>query len=514
MALMSLDGGIMAHGRNLLSDRRGNVAVIFAGAAIPLLVGLGVAVDYGRAVVTRSRLADAVDSAVLAIGSQPAMSDADAKTAITKWVDAQVKGAAIGSWQVDSVTQTGGAIHVTASGSVPTTLAGLVGVKTLPVAVSTEAVRQAKKIELALVLDNTGSMAGTKLSSLITAANSLVDTLAKGTKQADDLRVALVPFSMTVKVGASYKTATWMDTLALSPVHSEIFDKTGVNRFSLFDKMGVAWGGCVESRPMPYDVQDTLPSASNPSTYYVPYFAPDEPDTKSGNSAVYPNSYLADVTTSTNWKTQETYSAKYTKNFTKTGTNNSTGYTYGPNSGCGLAPLMRLTNNTTSIKSAISAMTAVGDTNIPIGLAWGWNTLAPAGPFGDGVAYTDTEHSKIVVLMTDGQNQNSNPGGSNSNASYYSSIGYIWQNRLGITSGSDTTRRTAMDSRLSALCTNMKAKGIQIYTVRVEVTTGSSTVLKNCASSPDMFYDVQDSSQLLATFQSIAGEISKLRLSK
>ena len=78
-----------------------------------------------------------------------------------------------------------------------------------------------------------------------------------------------------------------------------------------------------------------------------------------------------------------------------------------------MAPLTRLTNNTTSIKSANSGMPAVGDTNIPIGLAWGWNTLAPAGPFGDGVAYTDTEHSKIVVLMTDGQNQNSNPGGSN-----------------------------------------------------------------------------------------------------
>ena len=60
----------------------------------------------------------------------------------------------------------------------------------------------------------------------------------------------------------------------------------------------------------------------------------------------------------------------------------------------------------------------------------------------------------------------------------------------------------------------MKAKGIYIYTVRVEVAAGTSDVLKNCASSPDMFYDVQDVSQLNAAFQAIAGSINSLRISK
>ena len=75
-----------------------------------------------------------------------------------------------------------------------------------------------------------------------------------------------------------------MDTEAKSSVHDDIFTKdngktySGTNRFELFDKMNVDWGGCVESRPYPYDVTEAAPTSANPDTLYVPYFAPDEPD--------------------------------------------------------------------------------------------------------------------------------------------------------------------------------------------------------------------------------------------
>ncbi|HWJ75815.1 MAG TPA: pilus assembly protein [Kaistia sp.] len=492
-------------------DRRGNVAVIFGLAAIPIVGATGIAVDYGRASMAHARLADVLDAAVLAVGSQPSMSDAAAKTMVTNWVGAQLgQSGTITSWKIDSFTQANGAIRAAASAEVQTTLTKLLGVETMPVSVSSEAVRSGKKIELALVLDNTGSMDGTKIASLITAAKNLVDTLAAGVIKQGDLRVSLVPFSQTVNVGSSYRTASWMDTKGLSPIHSQIFDKAS-NRFSLFDTMKIAWRGCVETRPIPYDVQDTLPSTGVPSTLYVPFFAPDEPDVKtSGYTNNYTNNYLADGTSSSSWKTRELNSAKYSTAFTKTIKNSTTDY--GPNSGCAIQPLLRLSSDTGAVKSAIGGMIASGDTNIPIGLAWGWNTLAPDGPFADGVSYADDDYQKIVVLMTDGQNQNTSID--TGNQSYYSSIGYIWNNRLGITSGSDTQRRTAMDNRLSALCTNVKARGVQIYTVRVEVKTGTSTVLQNCASRSDMFYDVQDASQLNGAFQDIAGEISKLRLSK
>ena len=119
---------------------------------------------------------------------------------------------------------------------------------------------------------------------------------------------------------------------------------------------------------------------------------------------------------------------------------------------------------------------------------------------------------KIVILMTDGDNTMGSTG--NNNASLYNSLGYIWQGRLGITSGNTSQRKSAMDGRLSTLCGNMKAQGIVIYTVRVEVTSGDSSLLRGCASSDEKFYDVQDASQLNAVFDAIAGSIENLRILK
>ena len=146
-----------------------------------------------------------------------------------------------------------------------------------------------------------------------------------------------------------------------------------------------------------------------------------------------------------------------------------------------------------------------------MGMVWGWHLLSPNAPFADGVPYTTPKTTKVVVMMTDGQNQNTS--NSNSNASYYSGVGYIWQNRLGITSGTNAQRQAALDGRLTTLCTSMKAAGIVIYTVRVDVQDTQYQVLQNCATTPDKFYDVQNASDLDAVFNTIAGAIQNLRIS-
>ena len=164
------------------------------------------------------------------------------------------------------------------------------------------------------------------------------------------------------------------------------------------------------------------------------------------------------------------------------------------------------------LKSAIDDMKAVGNTNIPMGLVWGWHTLSPNAPFSDGVAYGTKNHRKIIILMTDGDNVAST--GNYDNDSLYSGIGYIWQDLLGITSGSSSYRGDKMDDRLRLLCQNIKAKDIVLYTVRVEVKTGSSELLKTCATDSEKFFDVQNVSQLGAAFDAIAGSIDNLRLTK
>ena len=50
--------------------------------------------------------------------------------------------------------------------------------------------------------------------------------------------------------------------------------------------------------------------------------------------------------------------------------------------------------------------------------------------------------------------------------------------------------------------------------MRIEVKTGTSTVLSNCASDGDKCIDVQDSSKLTEVFTNIGGSIQKLRLAQ
>ena len=59
-----------------------------------------------------------------------------------------------------------------------------------------------------------------------------------------------------------------------------------------------------------------------------------------------------------------------------------------------------------------------------------------------------------------------------------------------------------------------KAKGIEVYTIRVEVNDSNYQVLQGCASKPDMFYDVKQASDLNSVFGAIAARIQNLRLSK
>jgi hypothetical protein len=204
-----------------------------------------------------------------------------------------------------------------------------------------------------------------------------------------------------------------------------------------------------------------------------------------------------------------------------------TGTSYGPNAGCGLTSLMRLTNvrSTTqrdAVKTKLGQMVANGNTNVAMGLAWGWHTLSNNAPFADGVNPTTAngkKTTKVIVLLTDGDNTNDTY--SNPNNSIYTGYGYIAQGRLKNASGTAltasstaTNRRDAIDSRETLLCANAKAEGVQIYAIGVGVSSHSKTILQQCATKLDMYYDVNDADELTSVFNTIAGSIQNLRITK
>lgn len=503
--------------RRFAGERRGGVAIPFALTAIPLsFLALG-AMDFHRATMIKTGLQDSLDAAALAVGRSSLTNSAQIQALGSSMLAADLKQYPNTTLQQASFTLTGQTVQASAQLSVTPIVANVFGGSNLTVTASSQVVRNMNNLEIALVLDNTGSMAGSKITLLKQAATAFVNTLSQAAAQSTDpnaVKIALVPFTMTVNVGSGYQSASWIDQTGASPINDQIFS-THANRLTLFQQMGVQWAGCVEQRQSPYDVQDTPPDTSTPATLFTPYFAPDEPGTNgtsnTWNSMTWYNNYIPDVTTATTWSARQGYVAKYNTHSLRTGTNASTGYTYGPNAGCTVQPLTRLTTNWTQLNNSINAMTTGGDTNIPMGLVWGWHAISPNAPFGDGVAYNTPKTTKIIVMMTDGQNENT--PNSDSDASFYSGSGYIWQNRLGISSGTQAQRQTALDNRETAVCTNMKAQGIVIYTIRIDVTDNNYAVIQACASTPQQFYNVVDVTQLYSTFQTIAASIEKLRIS-
>ncbi|WP_164477581.1 pilus assembly protein TadG-related protein [Pannonibacter phragmitetus] len=137
-AVRSIVGRIM----RLRGDRRGNVVVIFALLALPLIAAIGVAVDYGYAVTVRTQLQAAADAAVMAVAREVSQTRDQSKAAE---LGATVLQANQENWLISSdaavhaVRFEPGSVQVTVSARVETHFLRVLGRNTLEVSVLAEA---------------------------------------------------------------------------------------------------------------------------------------------------------------------------------------------------------------------------------------------------------------------------------------------------------------------------------------------------------------------------------------
>jgi uncharacterized protein YegL len=387
-----------------------------------------------------------------------------------------------------------------------------------------------RKFEISMVLDNSGSMAGSKIRDLRSAAEALVDVLFAGKTVSETVKVGIVPFAASVNVGPQYRNASWMDSTGISPIHSENFS-TPVSRFDIYDNFANAsWAGCVEMRPYPLDVQDTSPTPSDPATYFVPMFAPDEPDNERNTE----NNYLPDDpnaksrrgggrglpdpsrgrrgrggqgSSGATWDEAQMNVAKYYP-----GVRVASG-TYGPNHNCTTTPITPLTGSKAELMTALNRMAANGMTNIQSGVMWGWRVVSPDQPFTQGVAKDDRDWIKVIVLMTDGAN--THRGLNSPNMSMYSAFGFARNGRLGTPTSNTGALVDGMNARTLEACINAKADGIMLYTVAFGIADNvTRTLLRNCATKPEMAFTPENGSDLIATFNRIGVDLSSLRIAE
>jgi len=206
---------------DLYRDRRGNIAPIFAIALLPMLGFVGAAVDYTRANAARSSMQAAIDSAVLMVSKDAANNPTMTAQQITDTVqryftslyhNADAFGVKVDAVYTPSTSSVPATILATGSGTITTDFMKLVGFPQMNFNTSSTATWGNSRMRVAMVLDNTGSMADNgKMTALQTAAKSMIDSLAAFSKTNGDVYVSIVPFAKDVNVGTSSVTEPWIN---------------------------------------------------------------------------------------------------------------------------------------------------------------------------------------------------------------------------------------------------------------------------------------------------------------
>jgi len=452
---------------------RANVAIIFGLSLIPLTLAAGVGIDLARGLVVQTSLTEALDAAGLALGSTSGLSHSQMQTMAQQYFNANYKtDPSFGTPSPISVTEVGQQITLSTNVAVPTTLMAVAGINSMPVNATSQIVWGQSKLWVALVLDNTGSMTQTdasgtsKMSALKTATTNLLNMLKSAAVNSGDVMVSIVPFTTGVNVGTANKTAAWLT-------------------FSQWDATGTGYGsykytsGIFKGQPCTPPAANCAWSIKNSShSTWSGCVMDRDQNNDVQNTAPDANtvSTLFPAAPPTAWAAPQ----------------HSPAGDWDMTCPVQLVPLTDVLNASgfTALNNEVTNMVAGGATNQAIGLEMGWMTITNSAPFSPGSLPKDTQ--PIVIILSDGLNTMDRWTGDGSN------------------------QDSGTDGRMSQVCTNVKAAGITVYAVFVDLngTQGNSTVLQNCASDASKYFDLTASNQIVATFNQIGTQITQLRIAR
>jgi Flp pilus assembly protein TadG len=447
------------------ADARGSTTMIVGLAAVPFTLAAGMAIDYARMSREETRFAAAVDAAALAVAASTrsntsGLSDS-ARAARMSELEAYAKQHIAANYNAEfgtdsaidlDLTVTDNNVSIAARHDFPTTIMSVSGIEKVEIEVFAEVTKAGNNIEVALILDNTNSMSGSRIASLRAAARNFVNTVVKDSQTPYYSKVAIVPYTMGVNVGSTYAVA------ARGSIASGTSTTPGSNRYSF----------------------------TNPS----------------GNSKTF---------TITNCVSERTGSEAYTD---ASVASNPVGRNYASsNNPCSAARIMPLSSNKSDLIASINAMTAGGSTAGHVGVAWGWYTLSPNFGLWTGnsvpAAYRTNRLNKVAVLMTDGEYNSPYCNGVISRDATNGSGPSSDHINCNATNGSSY-------AQAQALCDAMKDEDIIVYTIAFDLinTTAAQDLMTNCATDAEHRYDADNEVELQAVFETIANELMALRLSK
>jgi Flp pilus assembly protein TadG len=533
---------------------QGNIAVIFAIAAVPILSFVGAAIDYSRANSARSSLQAALDSTALMVSR-----DLTNGTISTSEIEAKAKTyfsslytGKFGTVSTNDIHATYtpkdssgiSTIRITGSGKMPTDFMKIAGFPTLDFGSSSTSAWGNTRMRVAMVLDNTGSMAQNgKMAAMQKAAKDMIDTLSGYNKQDGDVYISVIPFAKDVNVGTSNVDAPWINwteweaeppilndktTTANAAFRSAKADSTcpftnSTHGFVCMDRPATTSGARTVSR-IPangyicpgLDNGRKFPGKAN--IYYngcyttvtgasasCGSFGPDRCSCDGSGSSKICHFWRGDDTAATaaarpahsTWTgcvndRDQDFDTKNTDPGSAVNDGTPSKRFYAEQwSQCLPATVTPMSNQWETLKQQITDMYPSGNTNQAVGLAWGWQSLSTTnGPIAAKPKASDYVYKDYIVLLSDGLNT---------------------QNRW-------STSQSSIDARQKILCDNIKldtTNPVTVFTIQVNINNADpkSQVLQDCAIN-GTFQMITTPDQTSDAFKNILTQISRLRVAK
>jgi Flp pilus assembly protein TadG len=479
-------------------ETAGNFAMMGAVAMIPLVLAVGLSVDYTRYTSAHKHLQEIADAAALSLAAAEERNDSRLRALALDHVNANNNANRVQEISIRNLAIDNDRVTLGVQGAIQATFMGIAGYDRLPVAAEAVAEKAIRgNAEVALILDNTWSMSATdaggrsRISMLKTAASQLVRELLS--ENDGSLRIGLVPYAEYVNVGTHNRNASWLSVPA-------DYTEPGSERRC---EMRNTRSECVEREPTyacTREVDGIKESATcgggcrRSVTRIVP---PYEHCTGGGAGREY--KWFGCVGSRTVADTRlrvDRPEVRYPGYVERT-------------QNC-LSRIMPLTSDRGQLLSAIDSMVVnVGSyrpyTYIPSGLVWGYNLLTPGEPFAGAEAYDSGNQRprKVAVLMTDGENT----------LRFSHSDGRHVRYNGAAAARANQLAGTNKDSL--AICEAMKAQHIELFTVAFMVTDPDARrLMEQCATNASHYFDARDADALLAAFSDIARSLRVVRLAR
>lgn len=550
MKLSSRDGKDQSNGllRRLVRNEDGALIILSLQLFILMLVCTGVAIDLVRVEERRTVIQNTLDRAALAAASLS--QDLDPTFVVNDYLEK----AGLDYLDIDPVVEEGNfhewrRVTISAQDKMPTIFKPFTGIEYLTASGNSQALESVGNVEISLVLDISGSMSGTKISKLRTAATDFVgqmfDAVQPASAPAGRLSMSIIPYNQQVVLGSNFSSLwnistdhtenTCVDVGLLSSGDFEISDTTSLTRTQHGNSSyGSSLENCIETSAA------TVLAFSNDETALKSKVAG---LTAGGNTSIDfgarwglalldPASRpVLDAMIDNGWSSSDIAGRPFdyddgTKQIDEIALKVLVLMTDGENTSAYSTKMKYRTGNAGYTEGGyfVSTKSATAFSTNSSGSTADWKKLyyyvpgksAPYYSMKDKVWYSSVSGTKYPITWPTVWDYSDNlyfiidtflkpPIASLNGWSYDTALSTIYT-EMAIQS-TNSTKNTA----LYALCDAAKEKDITVFTIAVETSSSGTAVLKKCASGDAYAYNVT-SSDLTTAFASIAASINALRL--